>query len=302
MIRARLTKPHLPERDWRCSETRPAGTAGQVAPSIRVRRPSDAARLQPDLDGDRGGGDGQLATTDVRVTTRRRAVTNSGGAVSENAPRLLAVAVATCVEGAGEREVQLLERHRGRAGAAHGAGDRSAPMPQIGRTVEGVMATPVGTRAVVNVRLPRARDARGAGRDGAEVVPGVGPQAGDRGADRDGRSRPRRSPARASRCRRTSTCRTRSGRSWPAPRGLTPAFERRARARSRPSPRGWRSRAPRRARRCGSVRSTPALWPGRVGRPRRGSGRSCSWVRPGERGPSVDADRCPAPASTCSAS
>ena len=28
-----------------------------------------------------------------------------------------------------------------------------SPVPQVGRTVEGVMATPVGTRAIVNVRL-----------------------------------------------------------------------------------------------------------------------------------------------------
>ena len=30
-------KPHLPEAVWRCSETRPFGTAGQIAPSMRTR-------------------------------------------------------------------------------------------------------------------------------------------------------------------------------------------------------------------------------------------------------------------------
>ena len=41
---------------------------------------------------------GLAATTAVRVTTRSRVVTNSGGTVSVKAPLLLAVAVAICVK------------------------------------------------------------------------------------------------------------------------------------------------------------------------------------------------------------
>ena len=78
---------------------------------------------------------------------------NSGGAVSEKAPRLLAFAVAISVKGP----------VKGKSCFSSATGIDAAPAtepvivrpePQTGRIVEGVMATPVGAFEVVNVRLP----------------------------------------------------------------------------------------------------------------------------------------------------
>ena len=84
---------------WRWSETRPCGTAGQVAPSSRIRRARSRRAFSPTLTATEAVVTGLVATTAVRVTTRSRAVMNSGGAVSEKAPRLLAVAVAIWANG-----------------------------------------------------------------------------------------------------------------------------------------------------------------------------------------------------------
>ena len=70
-----------------------------------------------------------------------------------NAPLRFEVAVATCTHCAGEGEVELLERHRGRAEPLT-VPVIVSPVPQMGRTVDGVIATPVGALPVVNVRSP----------------------------------------------------------------------------------------------------------------------------------------------------
>ena len=84
---------------------------------------------------------------------------NSAGAFRVNAPLLLEVAVATCAHGP----------LKGKSCFSRATGVVPEPLtvpvivtllPQIGRTVEGVMAMPVGTRPVVNVRLaPRVTPA-----------------------------------------------------------------------------------------------------------------------------------------------
>ena len=86
---------------------------------------------------------GEVATTDVRVTTRSRAVTNSGGAVSVKEPLLLAVAVAICAK-APVNGKSCFSSATGVEPAPDTEPVTVSPEPQIGRTVEGVIATPVG--------------------------------------------------------------------------------------------------------------------------------------------------------------
>ena len=96
---------------------------------------------------------GEIATIEVRVTTRSREVTNSGGAVSEKEPRLLALAVAICVK-APVNGNSCFSSATGSETAPETEPVTVMPEPQIGRIVEGVMATPVGALEVVKVRLP----------------------------------------------------------------------------------------------------------------------------------------------------
>ena len=240
---------------------------------------------------------GLTATTAVRVTTRRRAVTSSGG----DGEREGAAAA-----GVGGGDLREAARCRAKSCFSSATGIEPAPLtepvivspvPQIGRIVDGVIATPVGALRRREGAVGAARDAGGAGRDGAEVVPRARLQAADRGGRRRRSSRPRRSPARASRCRRRSTCRTRSAPSSPARAGSRPRSASR-RARSRRSAARLEIDGAEAGALVRSVRSAPRDTRRRRWWRRAGSGRSCSSVRPesvARTSTAVD----PEPASCC---
>src|SRR3954470_18576150 len=132
---------------------RPFATAGHVVPSSRIRRCATRRVLSPTLTATEIVVGGLMTTTPVRVTARRRVVTNSGGTVKLNAPPGLAVTVGISVyrPGAG---------NGGRSSATGiepmplTAPVTCRPLPHVGRRTAGVMATPVGALWVVNVLSP----------------------------------------------------------------------------------------------------------------------------------------------------